>query len=92
MPIIDKQEPISEWFELSYAEFLTIPRLVLESMPVEWQHKMAALLTEMDNTFDWRPKTGRYWVQLKNDKGQFSRYSEAPLWNYRRGDISDLRK
>lgn len=75
---------ISLWFELSYARFLTIPRLVLESMPLEWQQKMAALLFEMDETFDWRPKEGRYWVRLKDSRGRFT---AAPLSNYRRGQI-----
>jgi hypothetical protein len=83
------EDPLSEWFELSYAQFLTIPRLVLESMPYEWQEKMKTLLEEMDDTFDWRPKEGRYWVKLKDDKG---RYCDAPLNNYRHGSIEHLRK
>lgn len=76
--------PISEWFELSYAQFLTIPRLVMEAMPLEWQEKMASLLHELDETFDWRPGEGRYWVRLRNDNGQFS---SPPLWNYRHGHL-----
>ena len=80
--------PIHEWFELSHAQFLTIPRLVMESMPLEWQIKMADLLREMDNTFDWRPPDGRYWVKLKDSKGH---YCEAPLTDYRHGSIEHLR-
>jgi len=81
---------ISFWFKLSYAHYLTVPRLVLESMPLEWQHKMAALLFEMDKTFDWRPKEGRYWVRLKDSNGRFT---AAPLSDYRRGhaEIEKLR-
>lgn len=83
-------DPIHDWFELSYAQFLTVPRLVMDSMPYEWQVKMAILLEEMDETFDWRPKEGRYWVRLKDDKG---RYCNAPLGNYRHGayEIEALR-
>lgn len=80
--------PIHEWFELSYAQFLTVPRLVMESMPGEWQHRMAALLKEMDSTFDWRPKEGRYWVKLRDARGRFA---HAPLDDYRRGSIEHLR-
>jgi hypothetical protein len=80
--------PISEWFELSYAQYLTIPRLVMESMPMEWQIQMAKLLQEMDNTFDWRPTEGRYWVSLKDGNG---RYSKAPLSDYRHGSCEYLR-
>ena len=86
---IDRDTPIHDWFELSYAQYLTVPRLVMQSMYIEWQNKMAALLQEMDNTFDWRPKNGRYWVQLRDNHG---RYSEAPLNDYRCGNIEYLRK
>ena len=82
------ESPINAWFELSYARFLTVPRLVLESMPAEWQDKMAALLREMDETFDWRPHEGRYWVRLKDREGRFT---DAPLGDYRRGSVEHLR-
>jgi hypothetical protein len=84
----ESDEPISWWFELSYAQYLTVPRLVMQSMPIEWQQKMAVLLQEMDETFDWRPKEGRYWVKLKDDKGRFM---DAPLEDYRRGSCEHLR-
>ena len=83
----ESDEPISLWFELSYAQFLTVPRLVMQSMPLEWQRKMAVLLQEMDETFDWRPKEGRYWVRLKDDQGRFM---DAPLNEYRRGSCEHL--
>ena len=73
---------VHEWFELTYAQYLTIPRSVLQSMPEDWQHKMVALLEQMDDTIDWRPKMGRYWVKLKDDKG---RYVADPLMDYDRG-------
>lgn len=86
---IPMESPINIWFSLSYAQFLTVPRVVLESMPIEWQRKMAKLLGEMDDTFDWRPKEGRYWVRLRDSKGKFS----APeLCDYRRGNIEHLRE
>jgi hypothetical protein len=85
----DKDFDMNSWFELSYAQFLTVPRLVMESMPAEWQCKMAELLQEMDDTFDWRPKEGRYWVKLRTRMG---RYADAPLSDYRHGDIEYLRK
>ena len=87
--VLTADQPISVWFELSYAQFLTIPRLVMEAMPLEWQQKMAGLLKEMDDTFDWRPKEGRYWVRLKDGHGRFS---EAPLADYRHGTVEHLRK
>ena len=84
----ESDEPINWWFELSYAQYLTVPRLVMQSMPIEWQQKMAVLLQEMDETFDWRPKEGQYWVKLKDSKGRFM---DAPLEDYRRGSCEHLR-
>ena len=73
---------IHEWFGLTYAQYLTIPRSVLQSMDEDWQEKFAALLDELDETMDWRPSEGRYWVQLKDARG---RYAADPLQDYERG-------
>ena len=81
--------PLSEWFGLSYAQFLTMPRLVMEHMPAEWQQKMKALLVELDETFDWRPTEGCYWVKLKDANGKFI---HAPLNDYRHGSVEHIRK
>lgn len=75
-------DEIHEWFELTYAQYLTIPRSVLQSMPDEWQCKFVALLTELDDAIDWRPKTGKYWVQLRDGSG---RIVSDPLRDYERG-------
>ena len=83
------ESPIHNWFELSYAQFLTVPRLVMESMPLAWQKKMAKLLTELDATLDWRPKEGRYWVRLRDENGRFC---HAPLNDYRHGSVHFLKK
>lgn len=81
--------PINAWFELSYAQFLTVPRVVMQSMPYVWQKQMAALLEQMDDTFEWRPETGRYWVKLRDANGKFT---DAPLAEYRHRDVEHLRK
>ena len=73
-------DALQTWWGLSYAQYLTIPRSVMQAMPDEWQAKMAALLEELDETLEWRPKEGCYWVKLKDDKGK---YMEDPLYNYR---------
>jgi hypothetical protein len=88
-------EPIHAWFELSYAQYLTIPRSILQSMPQEWQERFVKCLEELDETFDWRPSEGRYWVTLKDGNG---RYVHDPLMEYRhRGtltpeEVRELRK
>jgi hypothetical protein len=79
---IPDQEPIHTWFELSYAQYLTIPRSVLQSMPTQWQQRFVDCLNQLDESIDWRPKSGRYWVKLKNGNGQ---YVTDPLMDYERG-------
>ena len=82
MTLIIDNDPIHEWFELSYAQYLTIPRSVLQSMPPEWQRRFVECLEELDATIDWRPADGRYWVELRDSKGRFQR---DPLQDYERG-------
>lgn len=62
--------PLHLWFELSYAQYLTIPRSVLQAMPLEWRAKFAEALSELDATIDWRPKEGRYWCRLRDSRGR----------------------
>lgn len=45
------ESPIHVWFELSRASWLTLPRVLLEAMPYEWQVKMAGLLREYEEAF-----------------------------------------
>lgn len=80
-PLQMDDEAISAWFELTYAQYLTVPRSILEAMPAGWQARMAECLQELDETFDWRPKEGRYWCRLKDGNGRFV---DDPLMNYRR--------
>ncbi len=44
-------ETLDQWFGLSHASFLTMPRVLMNEMPDEWKGKMAALLTEFDDEF-----------------------------------------
>ena len=75
-------EPIHGWFELSHAQYLTIPRSALQSMPAEWQARLVECLHQLDEAIDWRPPSGRYWVNLRDgdDRELFDR-----LADYERG-------
>lgn len=73
---------IHDWFELTYAQYLTVPRTALQSMPDDWQEKFVALLEELDDKIDWRPKDGSYWVKLRNRRGA---YIVDSLMDYERG-------
>jgi hypothetical protein len=83
-------DPIHTWFELSYAQYLTIPRSVLQSMPQEWQARFFRCLRELDDTIDWRPKNGQYWVSLRAFPKDGSEHGRGvlihdPLMDYQRG-------
>ena len=80
--IREHPDAIHTWFELTYAQYLTVPRSVLQSMPDDWQARFVACLEELDDTIDWRPPAGRYWVQLRDAQG---RYRHDPLQDYQRG-------
>lgn len=49
---------LSLWFNLSYASWLTLPRVLMEAMPDEWQGRMADLLNEYDEAFRHWPDVG----------------------------------
>lgn len=87
---------IHHWFELTYAQYLTLPRSVLQSMPAAWQHRFVGLLEELDATIDWRPKDGQqYRVTLHqpnedaaegdDEEAYWGPALDDPLMDYQRG-------
>ena len=73
-------EPIHHWFELSYANYLAIPRSILQNMPAEWQRRFVDCLEDLDTAFDWR-RAGCV-VKFHDKKGRFMR---DELVDYDRG-------
>ncbi len=80
---------IHDWFELTHAEYLTVPRSILQAMPEGWQATMTALLDALDATFDWRPPSGRYWVELRGGDG---RVQHDALREYRHPDVTAIER
>jgi len=76
------ERDIHEFFELSYANYLVLPRSILQSMPNDWQIKFVKMLEELDRTFEWRREG--CWVAFKNSKG---RYMEDCFNDYQRGRL-----
>lgn len=77
------------FWELSYAQYLTVPRSVIQSMPIVWQDRLAVLLKEMDAEIpQWRPTEGSYWCRLRDNRGRlvhdrFMEYRHAPYLELR---------
>jgi len=73
-------EPMHDFFELSYAQYLVLQRSVIQSMPLPWRTKLRRLMDELDETIDWR-RSG-YFVRREDEDGNTI---EDDLANYERG-------
>jgi len=88
--LIEDSEKLQQWFNLSYASYLTLPRVLMEAMPKEWQDKMADLLFEWDKTY-------RNWPEGINTRVQITKNGKlvkTPYWliNYRHPDFNEIEK
>lgn len=81
------QEPMWDWFGLSYSAYLVLPRVLLCGMPVEWQRRFVRLLEQAEETYDSSKINDNYTVQLKDDN---NRFVKDPYRNYRHFPKSDL--
>ena len=88
-----EENKLWNWFGLSYATWLTIPRILLHEMPLEWQNKMADLLNEYEETFCNQPEIGTR-VQITKDR----KLIKTPYWitQYRypgkaKGELDSMR-
>lgn len=77
-------EKLWGWFGLSYASWLTVPRVLMHEMPDEWQGKMADLLHEYEDAFPNQSHLPETYVTAKRD----NKFVKFPDWvlNYRRPD------
>lgn len=79
--LIYANSPVWDWFELSYASYLVLPRSLLCGMPVEWQERMVALLSEMEDTYEPGAINDNYTVIVRAKDG---RTYKDPWRDYRR--------
>lgn len=78
---------INEWFSLTRANFLIMPRVLMEQMPEEWQHKFTKLLDEYGDTYPSLPDF-EYDVRLR-ENGRLAKMPEY-LTNYRRPHLETI--
>lgn len=83
------RQGLREWFGLSYATWLTLPRSMMHEMPEEWQQKMADLLFEWDETWDSSSTPSPFVIARKDN-----RFTKWPAWllNYRHPDKDQINK
>lgn len=78
------QNDLDDWFGLSYASFLVMPRVAMNQMDKEWKLKMAELLFEYDekiNTSAFGVKGCT--VRATDSNGKLMKMPDE-LLNYRR--------
>jgi len=81
------EEELWLWFCLSYATWLTLPRVMMHEMSDEWQGKMAALLNEWTATYQNMPDIGTRVCITKHGK-----FCKKPEWlSYRHPDTATIR-
>lgn len=84
-----RAEPLSQWWGLSYATWLTLPRVLMEAMPEDWQARMGALLKEYDAAYPSQPDLGTH---IRVSQG--GKLVPCPQWllNYRHPDAAEIAK
>ncbi len=74
------------WFGLSYASWLTLPRVMMHAMPDDWQMQMAKLCEQWDGHWQNRPQLEAVVVLKQNKK-----FIKTPEWlEYRHPDQEAL--
>ena len=85
----DSQRDIHDHMGLSYANYLVLPRTLIQSMPEEWQHEFVALLELFDTAFVHVKQAGAYDVIPGEDRylGDLTDTERAALgWTVERHD------
>jgi hypothetical protein len=85
-PPFSGSEALWQWFGLSYASWLTLPRVLMCQMPDEWQGQMAKLLNEIQEKF--YPLELETRVSVVKNK----RLTMVPSWirDYRHPDLEAI--
>ena len=81
-----EQEPINNWFGLTYSSYLVIPRVLLQSAPVEWQREFVRLLHDLEQMFPDH-HGHEYWIRRKARVNGKMRFIEDPLRHYRHNRV-----
>ena len=78
-----KSEAIHEWFELTYASYLVLPRSILQSLPDNLQRNLVACLNEIDSIcLEHGIATPSYKVIAIDENNKFMK---DPYRDYERG-------
>ena len=84
MDMDDELVDVHTYFGLSYNNFKVLHRTIAQSLPIDMQYKLVAILEEIDN---WCIYNGvecapSYTLQARNERGRFIK---DPIPHYNRG-------
>ena len=71
---------VHDFFGLTYASYLVVPRSILQSMDASWQHRFSVLMEEATDLYSGYEMD--YRVNKVDSRGKFT---PDPLKNYERG-------
>ncbi len=78
-PIITEMEGDAwSFFGLSYASWLVLPRIALQSMPLKWQVRFFKMVNEIEDTLEM-PKVEGYVVSVKKN----NKFIRSPFPHYK---------
>lgn len=82
--VVPDNDAIHDYFGLTYANFLVLPRVALQSMPDEWQKKFVELLNDIPEVLPEvsHIEPDKYTVSCRSFNG---RYVRNPWPHYNRG-------
>jgi hypothetical protein len=87
--IYNPWDPVHQWFGLTYASYLVLPRSALQQIDPKLQRKLVEALTEITDRYDWPNSNADYQVTMRDDKG---RYQRDLLSNYRHPEFKIVEK
>ena len=74
---------IHTYFGLTYANYLVLPRTLLQSMPEEWQDRFVECLNEAEEAFSHIDQAESYMVLPRDPRT--GRFIKDPVPHYNRG-------
>lgn len=66
-----ENEPVHNWFGLTYSSYLVLQRTLLQSMPTDWQQRFISLIKELEFATEGLEIPGTFTVNAKDEKGKF---------------------
>lgn len=86
------EKDVHQFFGLSYASWLVLPRAVLQAMPGPRQHRLTDLLEELEQATseaDLQVEPPGYHVQAVDEAGKFIKW-DLPAYRYAPSDMARL--